>query len=235
MFNTFFETIDSTDQLSIKYTNLYYLDNQFWYFTTDPKEKPPYVNKWTNTYGWRPNIKIFDSQSNIQTFLTYNYPNIESISLGLLSDNLWYGNVGHALFDGLYPVYLASVKFGYDDSPFVYLTNDWTNNKVTADEAIRLFSKTKQILNYPKIDRNIIFNTLICGTGNTGNRVISKQYTLYGKKYDAIYKFKKRIMQTCGAEHDRLINSPIQGIIVHNKRYSVEEQKIIDNVIEYFN
>lgn len=227
-----FQLVDTDNQLSIKYKNLYYINNKFLFFTTDKSIKLPSVNKWTDSYPWTPEIKLFNSYNDLIDFININ--SFENIKFALLGDNLWYGNVGHALFDGLYPLFLAAIKFNLQEEPFVYLTDDWSNTKVTADEAVRLFSKTSTILNYHKINKNIIFNTLIAGTGKTGNRIINKEYTLYGKQYNALPIFKNRMMTSCGAIPDKPINKSIKIAIIDNKRYNAYEKNNIQKTIKYF-
>jgi len=235
MFTSSFETSDDNDNLSIKYNNLYSINGEITYITLDKTTNLPYVNKWTNTYGWKPNIKYFENEENIKKYIN-SFDNKEKIELALLSDNLWYGNVGHALFDGFYPVYLAAIKFGYGDEPFVYLADNWTNKNVTANEGIVSFSKN-EILSYPKIDKDkfIVFDTLISGTGRTGNRVINEEYKLYGEKYNGLEKFKHRLLNSCEATPDKPLGDPIRICIINNKRYSEEEKNNINKAINYYN
>jgi hypothetical protein len=234
VFTSSFETKDDNDNLSIKYSNLYSINGQFTYITFDKHIDLPYVNKWTNTYGWRPNIKIFDNYEDLKLFID-SFTEKEIIETSLLSDNLWYGNVGHALFDGFYPVYLAAVKFGYENVPFVYFADNWTNTKVTANEAIVLFSKN-EIKSYTTInkDRLILFKNFISGTGRTGNRVINEEYKLYGEKYNGLEKFKYRMLNSCGAIPDKPIGNQLQIRIINNKRYSDEEKDVLFKVIKYY-
>jgi hypothetical protein len=228
-----FETIDDKDNISIKYTNLYAINGIITYVTTDKNIDLPYVNKWTNTYYWSPDIKFFETKQEIENLCQ----NAKVVELALLGDNLWYGNVGHALFDGLYPVYLAAVKFGYKDEPFLYMADNWTNPLVTANEAVIRFSKYSEIWSYPKLDKNTVihFKTLISGTGQTGNRVINKDYILYGSKYNGLEAFKQRMMLTCGAIPNKPLNHPINAIIINNKRYTDKERQVINQVIEHYN
>lgn len=227
-----FETADDQDNLSIKYTNLYYINGQFVYLTCDKSTNPPYVNKWTNTYGWRPEIKIFDTEEDLANYV--NTLTLKVVDCALLSDNLWYGNIGHALFDGFYPVYLAAVKFGYQDKPFIYLADNWSNPRVTANQAITLFSGYPEIWSYPKLQGDFMFKTLISGTGRTGNRVMNEEYTLYGSKYDGLQHFKRRMMENCGATPNKPLNSPIKAVIISNKRYSPKEWVAVNQVIKHY-
>ncbi len=234
MYTTTYETADDRDNLSIKYSNLYSINGQLTYITLDGEANPPYVNKWTNTYGWRPVIKVFNSRAELDEFFS-SFKDVETINLALLSDNLWYGNIGHALFDGFYPAYLAALKFGYQNEPFIYLADNWSNPKVIANEAVTLFS-SNDVRSYPNLDRNklIVFKTLISGTGRTGNRVINEEYKLYGSKYEGLEKFKHRMLTACSSIPDKPINSTLKIVIINNKRYSTLERAAIDEVIKHY-
>jgi hypothetical protein len=226
------QTADTEDNLSVKYENLFSINGQLTYLTIDENANPPYVNKWTNTYSWRPVVKIFSTEEDLIKYVK-SFSDVEEIDLALLGDNIWYGNVGHALFDGFYPAYLAAVKFGFEKEPFVYLTDDWSNSKVIANEGIVLFSGNA-VRSYQRLDTNklIHFKTLISGTGRTGNRVINEEYKLYGSSYNALEKFKYRMLESCGAVPDKPINSFLKIVIINNKRYSSLERAAIDRVIE---
>lgn len=229
-FTSSHELADDNDNLSVKYTNLYYIDGKFTYITTE-NVNLPYVNKWTNTYGWKPIVKVFGSEEEIDRYIKGIH--FRYVETALLNDNLWYGNIGHALWDGIYPVYLAAVKFGFDNHPFVYLADNWTNPKVIANEAIERFSGNK-IESYPLLNQPILFKTLIAGTGRTGNRVMNEEYTLYGGKWNGIEKFKNRMLSSFGASVDLPINDTPNIAIISNKRYSKEELNVINEVVEIF-
>jgi hypothetical protein len=229
-----FSIIDNDDQISIRYNNLYVINNRLTYVTNNKDIIPPYVNKWTNINGWRPEIKVFSSELEINDLATNNIN--ETIDLAILTDNFWYGNIGHALFDGLYPGYLAAVKFGYTNEPFTYITDNWSNTHVKAHEAILHFSGADKILSYPKLSNGLYIKTLITGTGRTGNRVINENYTLYGEKeYKALSLFKNRMAINCGTVPDKAVNSKIKAIIINNKRYSSKELKNIFESIDVIN
>jgi hypothetical protein len=132
-------TTDDQEHLSVKYENLYSINGAITYLTTDPTTNPPHVTKFMNMYGWRPTIKIFDTEEQIQEYLN-TFENKQEVELSVIGDNLWYGNIGHSLFDSLYPVYLALVKFGYKDSPFVWLVSDWSNKQTMSYDVVTKFS-----------------------------------------------------------------------------------------------
>jgi hypothetical protein len=187
-----------------------------------------------NTYDWRPEIKVFETEEQIEDYInTFN--DIQELELSVLGDNIFYGNMGHALFDGLYPLYLALVKFGYKDESFTYLTSDWHNKQAMAYDVITRFSRNN-LMEYHHLDRSklIHFKTLVAGTGKTGCTVVNQEYSMYGKKYDAVRLFKQRMLKAYNIQIDKPINEKPKIIIVDNKRYSEYEKSIIDQVINYF-
>jgi hypothetical protein len=227
-------TTDDQEHLSIKYENLYSIDGTITYLTTDSTTNPPHVTKFMNMYGWRPTIKIFDTEEQIQEYLN-TFENKQEVELSVIGDNLWYGNIGHSLFDSLYPVYLALVKFGYKDSPFVWLVSDWSNKQTMSYDVVTKFSGNL-LMEYPHLDKSTLihFKTLVAGTGNTGCTVVNQEYSMYGGKYDAIRLYKERMLNAYNLQINKPINERPKIIIIDNKRYSDYEKSVIDQVINHF-
>lgn len=156
---------------------------------------------------------------------------VNNIDLAVYGDMEWCHNIGHALFDGLYPMYTALVKFGYKDTPFTTLTNinlDDVGHNMAADIVTRFSGHAP--LQYAKLDRSIVyhFGTVIAGTNNTGNRVITKEYTLYGEaEFGALTAFKERMYRVYDLPVDAPCGKSPNAIIVHNKRYSSTELGVL--------
>lgn len=220
-----FSVADNLDELSICYNDLYCIDGVLTYITNQYIDLP-YVNKWTNTYSWRPIIKVVND---IDSFLADKQ--LKNITLATYSDIMWISNIGHALFDCLYPIYLALVKFGYEEDSFDIVVNKWDNWKEKATDMMLTFSKGK-IIELQNKD-NYHFNKLIAGTGRTGNRVIREDYVLYGKKYNGISKFANRMMNVYNIPTTNNNATP-HIIIVDNKRYSTYERDVINNIVNTF-
>lgn len=230
-----YQILGSKDDLSIKYENLYSIEGNISYLTTRKDNLPPYVNKFTNQYSWRPQIKFFESEEQIKTYIN-SFEKKQEIALAALGDNLWYGNIGHALWDGLYPLYVALVKFGYINENFVTLFGDFKNKQTLAYDPIVHFTNN-DVIDYFNLnkDKLIYFKTLVAGTGRTGNRVINEDYTLYGEReYNALSYFKKRLLSRYNLQSDKPINNPLKTIIIKNKRYSDYEVKILEQIVKHF-
>jgi hypothetical protein len=227
-------TTDDQEHLSVKYENLYAINGVITYLTTDSNTNPPHVTKFMSMYHWRPEIKVFNTEEQIQEYLN-TFENKQEVELSVIGDNLWYGNIGHSLFDSLYPVYLALVKFGYQDNPFVWLVSDWSNKQTMSYDVITKFSGNL-LMEYPHLDKSklIHFKTLVAGTGNAGCTVVNQEYSMYGGKYDAIRLYKERMLNAYNLQIDKPINERLKIIIIDNKRYSDYEKSVIDQVINHF-
>lgn len=229
-----YKILGEEDNLSIEYKNLYSINGEIVYISLLEKENLPYVNKFTNLYYWKPKVINFSSLEEVTNYLSL-FNNRQEIDLSALGDNIWYGNIGHALFDGLYPIYLALVKFGYFDEDFTYLCSNWENKECLATEVMTTFSG-RDLLEYNKLDKQklIHFKTLVAGTGAAGNRIINPDYKLYGQnEYGALSLFKKRMLNRYSISTDLPVNKNPKAIIIHNKRYSEQEILTIKKFISH--
>jgi hypothetical protein len=224
--------ITTDNDNSIKYENLYSIKGVIYYLTLEDI-KLPCVKKFTNAYDWVPTLMKFQNEEELNTYI--KSLEIEYIDLSVLADNLWYGNVGHGLFDVLYPIYLSLLKFGYQDEPFTFLSLDWSWRENMMYEVIKGFTK-QELLDYTKLDTTKVycFKTLVAGTNGAGNRVVNKEVFLYGKQWDGLYKFKKRIFEVNNIELDKPVNlDRPKAIVVNNKRFSQKDREVINSVVEY--
>jgi hypothetical protein len=218
-------TIDDADHLSIEFTDIYVIEGILTFLTVGAIDIPS-VSKWTSSYYWKPLIKQFSSKDQLEKYMSTLTP-ITHIDLALYGDMTWCHNIGHGLFDGLYPMYTALVKFGYKDAPFTVLTDINPNDggqKMAAEITTKFSENT--FLNYHTLDKSTTyhFKKLISGSNNTGNRVITKEYRLYGEvEFGALTAFKQRMYRTYALAVDQPVNAKLQGIIIHNKRYSPDE------------
>jgi hypothetical protein len=229
-----YTTEGNQENLSIKYENIYSINGDLCYLTVKDVS-PPYVNKFTNLYSFRPYIKQFETEEQLNYYLN-EFKIKEEIELAALGDNLWYGNIGHALWDGLYPLYVALVKFGYINDNFTPLFGDFQNKQTLAYLPTIQFAG-KDILDYHQLDKNklIHFKTLVAGTGNTGNRIINPDYMLYGEKeYNALSLFKKRLLSRYNLKVDKPLNTLLKAIIIKNKRFSQNEIDVINKIVDYY-
>jgi hypothetical protein len=221
----------SDDHLSAKYSNLYIIDGKITYLTTKPIDLPN-VSKWQMWHVWKPEIKLFNSNKELENFVIENQKG--HITLSVVGDNIWYGNIGHALWDGLYAQYLALVKFGYIDDSFVLMCSDWSNKQSMAYDVITKFSRNV-LMEHNNLPSNevIKLDTLVVGALNTGNTVMNKEYTLYGQQYNGMKLFKERMLKSYNIEKKPTASDKQPKIIIiNNKRFSDDEKKVIHQVID---
>lgn len=214
-----YQVIDEPYETSVLYNDLYIIDGKICY-VTDQYIDLPAVNKFINNYVFKPKI------------YTESVPEvINSIELAALSDCLWYGNIGHALWDGIYPIYLALCKFNLENESFDYLTTEMSNHNTIAYSAIKTFIGGN-IYQYDSLDMPVThIKKLVAGTGSAGNVVMRPDYTTYGNKYDALNKFKNRMYERhfvkCKSK-----NEEVNIIWIDNKRYTQNERIVIQRIIE---
>jgi hypothetical protein len=225
-------TYRSTDNdTSVEYKNLYSI-NGIIYFLTVNDVQLPYVKKFTISYEWKPRIMKFGTEEQLIDYIE-SLSNIKAIDLSVLSDNLWYGNIGHGLFDVLYPIYLSMLKFGYNEEPFTFLSSEWSWRENMMYDTIKTFTK-QELLEYPNLDRDNVyhFKTLIAGTDLAGNRVQNKEVFMYGKQWDGLQQFKKRIFGVHNISIDKPINDIPNIIIINNKRFKEQDILVIEDVVK---
>jgi hypothetical protein len=225
MIKSSYITYGDSENLSVCYSDLYLINDKICYISGTHQELPE-SNKWTDRYRWKPDIINFIDDK-IDT---------KSIELAVFGDSLWAGNIGHGLFDCLYPLYVALVKFQYFNEDFTLITYKFDADKVN-DRSYEPFNtfcgnKILELFDHRGIVR---IKKLVVGTGKTGNRVINPEYTLYGQKeYNALALFKKRMLIRHECKSDKNINTRINAIFIKNKRYSDYEDGVIKKVILYY-
>jgi hypothetical protein len=225
-------TYRSTDNdTSVEYKNLYSINGIIYFLTVNDVELP-YVKKFTVSYEWKPRIMKFGTEEQLIHYVE-TLSNIKSIDLSVLSDNLWYGNIGHGLFDVLYPIYLSMLKFGYIEEPFTFLSAEWSWRENMMYDTIKAFTK-QELLEYPNLDKDKVyhFKTLIAGTDLAGNRVQNKDVFMYGKQWDGLQQFKRRIFGVHNIDIDKPVNDIPNVIIINNKRFNEQDILVIREVVK---
>lgn len=225
-----YTTIDDNDNLSICYSNLYCIDSRLKYLTTK-NENLPYVNKWTNSYPWRPDLILFNTDDELINYV--KNLNLKYIKLATYGDMLHAHNIGHGLLDCLYPPYLSLIKFNYINDDFSFIVPIFQHKEIMMYDITKRFSGSDIIEEYSQNDF-LHIGKLVCGSGSAGNSNVNKDYKLYGSKYNGIYNFKKRMLNRYGLLEDLNINDKLNIIIVDNKRYSEYERKVLNDVVTHF-
>ena len=230
-------TFDVTDpdNLSIRYRNLYSYNQSLHYFSVGPVELP-LVDTFRYTHSWAPNVKVFDTEEELCSFVE-SLGIEEEEELTVYHECLWHGNIGHAFWDGFYPAYLSIVKFGYQDADFNLMCYDFNNSEgVMATSPFLKFSGGKIITRgtpqkLPPLP--VKYNTVVAGVGSCGSTGMTTDYHLYGQKeYNALELFRERMLARCGVPTDLPVNEKPKAIIISNKRYSEEDTILLKELVD---
>ncbi|CAF4899939.1 unnamed protein product, partial [Rotaria sp. Silwood1] len=102
---TTIQCVGSLYNQSCLYHNLYYVDNAFMILTVKGKHLPKYSVRTDAFILWptTPNKRVFDSYYDLEKFVRTTIDPRILPSVTLYFGQPWHFNIGHALFDGLYP------------------------------------------------------------------------------------------------------------------------------------
>ena len=110
----------------------------------------------------------------------------------------WVHNIGHCLFDMLYPVYVSMVRAGYENEDFNVITSSIDGKQSFGYKAIEKFSGRK-IIESSETNEVYKIKKLVCGTLGVGNVVMGKNPIMYGQnEYGSMTLFKERMMKKMG-------------------------------------
>ena len=238
---------------SCLYTNLYYVDSTFTIFTLHGKNLSNFSVRTDAFYLWdiTPKIRVFDSYSHLEKFVrNVIHPKVIS-SVTLHFGQPWHSNIGHALFDGLYPAYVALIRFPPRHlHPFRILASIdhcddcWSEDVYSRFAGLGLIKK--RVLDRMSNTRWFMFDELIMGSGTLCQRCIQPNLQLPGgveldgsrlfrdRMYQQHSLFPSIVRQKSSAEH-RTSRDVLLASIFHNKRFTSEDQKQIHDAIDEIN
>lgn len=156
-------------------------------------------------------------------------------SLSVVFDVLWQHNVAHALFDGLYPAFLALRKFGLHTAPFVAMIGmipGVTRNLF--DDILPVFSMM------PVVHQALLLRhtfqlrmpVAIAGSKSMGQRHMNADMSLHGGRHlQGTRLYRERFFASHGLS---LRQAPAQGraIIINNKRFSQDEVAMLKSITD---
>ena len=229
---------------SCLYKNLYYFNGRFWALslTKSQLSLPGVRLEALATTDFRPQHRVFDSYEDLHEFIHSKIDPAVLPGLTLHFNQRWHGNIGHALFDGLYPAYVALIRFAPEHRQpfrvFVGLDKQTCNSCFSEDVYSRfaglgmIKSGVADLLVY---DRWLVFEKLIMGSGMMCQRCIQSNYQLPGGvELDGSRLFRDRMyrqfnlvppyVRSNHSAEKRNPARPLHAYIVHNKRFTTEEQ-----------
>ena len=227
----------------IKYENIYLLNNKFYFLTQDKKvdlqevkllggpEHTDFVNE--NQYLFKPNIKYLSNENEIKDFLLGEIIEIKGI-VNFFS-HYYNHNVGHGLYDAIYPSFLTFLNYCNNSLDYTNLINilhvpEWISNVKCSKEWLleimeKFSGKKNLILN--NLDKNKIykFQILLAGSGYAGISAINRKGIMPGKELNALAKFRNRFYQKYNIciENTKELNITI----VDSDRYTDNDKEIL--------
>ena len=250
---TTIQCIGSSYNQSCLYTNLYYVDGAFTILTVKGRSLPPYsvrtnaFNLWPTT----PNKREFNSTEELNHFVRRIVDPMIIPSVTLHFSQYWHFNIGHALFDGLYPAYVALIQFPpRHQQPFRILAgidhcqDCWSEDIYGRFGGLGILKES--VLNKMSKGRWFLFDELIMGSGTFCQRCTQSNLQLPGGvSLDASRLFRDRmyeqhglvpsIRRTKNSAEGRTPRDVLYAYVVDNKRFTGEDRREIQTAIEELN
>jgi hypothetical protein len=240
---------------SCLYKNLYYSDRTFWILTTKKiffQSPNVHIGAWTSSQV-TPNRRRFYSYADLDEFVRRKANPIVIPNLTLYFDQVWLSNIGHALFDGLYPAYVALIRFQPRHlQPFRILlstTGDNGNHSFSQDVYNRfagLGTINASVLEDMSVGRWFAFEELVMGSGNLCQRCLQPNLQLPGGvELNGSRLFRDRMYQQHGlappiarqrhSAERRDPQKPLKAYIIDNKRFTSQDRMEINVAIDDIN
>ncbi len=238
-------TIDGIDY--VKYDNLYYIDNEYVFLTTKEniKLKKIYTmggalnSSYSDRFTLLPIIKEFLTINELTEYVNkYDIKNIDNITCCLT--HYWDHNISHALFDALYPIYLALLQFYSEEKKFNIFVDiikivGWVfpghASREYSVDIFKKFSKGNIIINKKNI--NYKFSVLIGGSGNAGISSVNVNGIMPGKEINALDKMRDRMYEVYNISRKK--ENKINFTIIKSSRYINSENEAIIRLNDYIN
>ncbi|CAF1144067.1 unnamed protein product [Rotaria sordida] len=250
---TTIECVGSPYNQSCLYHNLYYVDSWYMILTVKGKQLPSYsirTGAFTMVHT-TPSKRVFDSYSHLERFIrTVIDPKIIP-SVTLHFSQPWHDNIGHALFDGLYPAYVALIRFPPRHlHPFRILAGIDNCNTCWSEDIYSRFGGLgilkQSVLNKMSKGHWFMFEELVMGSGTLCQRCTQPNFQLPGGvELDGSRLFRDRIYQQHGLIHPiirqksssegRTSHDLLLACIIDNKRFTDEDRDEIHDAINEIN
>ena len=242
----------------VKYTNLYYINKEFYYFAIKNSDSidikpiktlggPEHTRRIkSDKYEILPKIKYFKDETELNNYV--NSLNIKELNKPTLHFSHYYDhNIAHGLYDALYPIYLCYLRFFHEKknesfNMFLNILIDpggWRmpeNYVATRDWVLNIFNDFclgGEFMYKNNTTRNIKFNTLLVGGWHAGISFVNKKFIMPGKDILALEKFRDRFLKAYNINPPKKTNK-IKITIVNSHRYSKKEKhNLIKILVDY--
>lgn len=232
---------------SCLFKNLYYADKTFWILTVKGVDLPfadVRIGAFV-AFEFSPERRTFFSERELETFVKFRSKPISIPNLTIFFEQLWLHNIGHALFDGLYPAYVALLRFAPKHlQPFRLLYDaPGTNCQHCMSEdvysrfadlgAMRLFDLANRSMH-----RWFVFDELLVGSGKLCQRCLQKNLQLPGGHdlngsqlfRDRMYRRHDLPMPASRQQHSTEQRNPLvrlRAVVIDNKRLTDQDRNEI--------
>ncbi|UJR20031.1 hypothetical protein I4U23_023165 [Adineta vaga] len=249
------ECIGSFKNQSCLFKNLYYINRTFWILTTKETSFPlpsVRIGSMVSTLI-TPSRRRFYSYKDLEDFVHVHIQPIVIPNLTVYFDQLWLMNIGHALFDGLYPAYLALIRFSprhLHSFRILLSTNGYNGNHSFSQDVYNRFAGLEtmnaSILEDMSIGKWFAFEELIMGSGDMCQRCLQPNLQLPGGiELNGSQLFRERMYKRHGLKppiprekHSAERRDPkktLIAIIIDNKRFTIRDRIEISAAIHEIN
>lgn len=238
---------------SCLYKNLYYINSTFMILIVKGRILPvlavrtfPFMSQTIS-----PTRLEFDSYSILEKFVRDSADPMVIPGVTLFFTYPWIHNIGHSLFDALYPAYVALIRFPPRHlRPFHLLCAKDNCEGCSAEDIFNRFSGLGVIKHYILNDMSIgnwfVFDELVMGSGMMCQRCTQPNLQLPGGvDLDGSRLFRDRMYVQHGiipparrhkhSAEGRNRGNILRAYIIDNKRYTETERKEIDAAIHEIN
>ena len=240
---------------SCLYKNLYYTNKTFWMLTTRHSKisfAPVRVGAFVS-FEFLPEHRTFLSYEELETFFYNQVHPIVLPNVTVYFEQPWLENIGHALFDGLYPAYIALIRFApkhlHRFRLLVYAPSTRCQDCWSEDVYSRFAGLGSMMLpNLEALSLSgwFVFEELLVGTGKMCQRCLQPNLQLPGGvELDGSRLFRDRMYATHGLQHpvvrhnhsaeQRNVSLPLNALVIDNKRFTSRDKSEIHAAIDEIN
>ncbi|UJR20282.1 hypothetical protein I4U23_023413 [Adineta vaga] len=238
---------------SCLFENLYFFHGTFVILTVKGRQLPLYTVHTCafNLYAFTPRKRVFKTYGHLERFVI-NLLNLKIIpSVTVYFGQLWHHNIGHALFDGLYPAYVALMRFPPRHlQPFRILAsiqpcpNCWSEDVYSRFAGLGLLKQ--HVLERLSRTKWFVFDEIVMGSGKFCQRCVQPHLQLAGGvELDASRLFRDRMYRQHGlipplprrksSMERRRSHDILQAYLIHNKRFDRIDRREIHAAIDEIN
>lgn len=251
LLETTYRCVGQQNNQSCLFKNLYYNNERFWIFTTKLSLSMPNVRAGAFLQSDVDLTKrYFFTTDDLERFIESDVRPLVFTNLTVYFDLPWLHNIGHALFDGLYPIYLALIRFAprHEQTFRILLDTQVVSTSYSFSRYVYEQFSGSEILNGSVLrnmstSRWFAFQEIVIGSGHLCQRCLRANLELPGGiQLNGSRLFRDRMYDKYGLvkeNNESLSNWPsrhfVRALIIDNKRFTDEDRREIKSVVETIN